>query len=177
MKTFKMVLIFLILFSAQTSLSSPQDQLMQMKSIYQYDSWPGTSEDLIKAPSLDAMIFSGMVFIDKTESTYGELYRWGEAAGKPIIKISVNTCGTIDEAHVELLKILSGFTMTLTNGGRENLGIGDISFINKEQEQINFMAFVRNNIVISINNINNTNENNITVAEIASIIDQLLIEK
>lgn len=172
MKIVGAVVLIVFAFLVQVSSSSAQDMLIQLKSVYGYDAWPGKAGAIKQEPSLDSMLVPGLVFIDKTPGPEGTTYRWGEAADKPRISVIVKAYSTIDDAQTGLITILSLFTSILPKTDTESLKVGDIGFLMKEGNAITFIAFVKSNITVAVKNL--APDNPVSVRDIARQIDPMM---
>ena len=166
----KNILCFLavsIICLGMSAFSYAQD----LKAIYNYDGWPGKTGEIKQEPQLDLMPLPGLVLIGKTTGDDGTIYTFGETQDKPLISITVKSHATVADAQTGLLNILSQFSMILLKAETQGLKLGDIGFVFMENDLVTFAAFVKNNIIVTVKNVNP--ENPKSVKDIAGQIDSV----
>ena len=131
----------------------------------------GKTGEIKQEPQLDLMPLPGLVLIGKTTGDDGTIYTFGETQDKPLISITVKSHATVADAQTGLLNILSQFSMILLKAETQGLKLGDIGFVFMENDLVTFAAFVKNNIIVTVKNVNP--ENPKSVKDIAGQIDSV----
>lgn len=142
------------------------------RNAYRYDTWPVTAGAIKKEPVLDMLIFPGYTVINKTTGSGGTTYTMGEAPDKARVSVTVKAYDSVTAAHAGLLGVLGQFSMILASAESKNLKVGDIGFVMNENDMFTFVAFVKGNITVVVNNIAPDKPN--TVRDIASQVDLMI---
>ena len=143
-----------------------------LKTIYNYDAWPGKTGELKQEPPLDLMPLPGLVLIGKTTGDDGMTYTFGETQDKPLIIVTVKAHAAVADAQTGLLNILSQYSMILPKAETHGFKIGDIGFVINENNTITLAVFVKNNITVVVKNVDSDNPK--SVREIAGQIDAMI---
>lgn len=161
--------LFLIFLAIGSPVFS-QSVVNHLKVVYGYDKWPGKSAPLLQAPSLESVPLQNLDFIEKEKGADGTIYQWRYASDFSIVRATVRTHDTINQAQMALLEVLGQFTILLPKAEDHNLNIGDIAFVKSNGDIIESMFIVKNNITIMVEwKITDHNNKSLFVSELNEI--------
>ena len=113
-----------------------------------------------------------LVLIGKTTGDDGTIYTFGETQDKPLIVAIVKAHAAVADAQTGLLNILGQFSMILPKAETQGFKLGDVGFVFMENNIVTFAAFVKNNIIVTVKNVNP--ENPKSVKDAAGQIDSVI---